>query len=346
MFVDGLKALLYSGARYSGLNWAFRHNLGSRSPLVLCYHGVVGEDRRDQHFLYRNTVSRRQFQLQLEFLNRHFHPISLGGLIDHVQRGVALKPRSVLVTFDDGYRNNLTNAAPLLLRYGVPALFNITTGYIGRADVLWPDEVNLRVLHWPDSSMPYPSHEGGFSKVDVPVTADQRIIAAERIRAICKTLSEQDRLAYLDSLRQVACPALEQRDRELYDFLTWDDVRSLVKAGFDIGSHTVNHPILTQIGATQLERELVESKVRIEAETGKPCTCLVYPNGQIADFNREVEEAAGRAGYVLAFTATGSYTSLNDGHYALSRVGVPGQAQDYVFESRVSGLHTWIKKIS
>jgi hypothetical protein len=178
MSVNGLKAALYSAARYSGLNWAFRRNLGSRYPLVLCYHGIVGEDRRDQHFLYRNTVSRRQFQLHLEFLNRHFHPISLGDLIDHMQRGVALKPCSVLVTFDDGYRNNLTNAAPLLLKNSTPALFNVTTGYIGRPDVLWPDEVNLRVLHWPDSSMPHPSPEGRFSSVNVPLAGEERIILA------------------------------------------------------------------------------------------------------------------------------------------------------------------------
>ena len=345
MEVEGLKWVLYSATRYSGLNWAFRHMLGRRRLLVLCYHGVIGEDRPDQPFLYRNTVSRRQFRIQLEFLNRHFHPISVGDLIDHLQRGVALRPRSVLVTFDDGYRNNLTNAAPLLLKYGTPALFNITTGYIDRTDVLWPDEVNLRVLGWPHSSMPYPSPENGFSKVQVPLTVAERITLADRTRADCKKLSEEDRLIYLDTLREVACPGLEQRDRELYDFLTWDDVRSLGAAGFDVGSHTVNHPILTQVDAKQLESELVESKVRIEAETRKRCNCLVYPNGQVTDFNQDVEHAAKRAGYMLAFSATGSYTSLNDGHYALSRISVPGQAQDQVFESRVSGLHTWAKKI-
>jgi peptidoglycan/xylan/chitin deacetylase (PgdA/CDA1 family) len=82
---------------------------------VLCYHGIVGEDRPDERFLYRNTISCRQFAVQLEFLRRHFHPISLADLIDCLQRRVLLHPRSVLVTFDDGYRNNLTNAAPLLL---------------------------------------------------------------------------------------------------------------------------------------------------------------------------------------------------------------------------------------
>jgi peptidoglycan/xylan/chitin deacetylase (PgdA/CDA1 family) len=345
MSVEALKGALFSAARYSGLNWFLRQIFGRRRLLALCYHGVIAEDRPDEPFLYRNTISCRQFRLQLEFLNRHFHPISLRDVIDHLQRGAALKPRSVLVTFDDGYRNNLTNAAPLLLKYGTPALFSITTGYIDRSDVLWPDEVNLRILQWPHSSVPYPAPKDEFSKVKIPATLEERTELADGIRSACKKLAENDRLIYLDTLRQVACPALEQRDRELYDFLSWNDVRALVSAGFDIGSHTVDHPILTQIDDKQLEYELIESKARIEIETRQRCTCFVYPNGQVADFSWEVEHAVERAGYLLAFTATGSYASLNEGHYALSRISVPGQAPDRVFESRVSGLHSWAKKI-
>ena len=345
MSVDALKGVLHSAARYSGLNWVLRRTLGRRYPLVLCYHGVVGEDRPDQRFLYRNTISCRQFQIQLEFLNRHFNPISLGELIDHLRRGTALKPYSVLLSFDDGYRNNLTNAAPLLSKYGMPALFSITTGYIDRTDVLWPDEVNLRVLGWPLPTMPYPTPENGFSKVQVPSIVEERTVLADKTRADCKRLSEPERFTYLETLREVPCPMLEQRDRELYDFLTWDEVRSLVAAGFDIGSHTVNHPILTQVHAKRLESELVGSKVRIETETSKPCTCLVYPNGQVADINQNVENAAKSAGYMMAFSATGFYASPNEGLYSVSRITVPGQAPDQVFETRVSGLHTWVKKV-
>jgi peptidoglycan/xylan/chitin deacetylase (PgdA/CDA1 family) len=143
----------------------------------------------------------------------------------------------------------------------------------------------------------------------------------------------------------VPCRLLDQRDHELFDFLSWDDVRSLAQAGFEIGSHTVSHPILTQIAADQLDSELRESKARIEAETRGHCTCLVYPNGQAPDFSASVAEAARRAGYLLGFSATGSYASLDDDHFALSRIGVPGHQPPAVFESRTSGLHTWVKNI-
>jgi peptidoglycan/xylan/chitin deacetylase (PgdA/CDA1 family) len=340
-----LKRAFFSAARYSGMNWVLRSTRGSRAFLTLCYHGVVTDDHPEELFLYRNTVSLRDFQFQLEFLTRHFHPISVSDLVRHLHTGAPLKPRAALVTFDDGYRNNWTHAAPLLLKYAVPAMFNVTTGYIGRAGVLWPDEVNLRVLDWPQSTIPCPSRENTLATLEVPQGAGDRVGLAEKIRAACKGLSEEARLDYLNVLRQVPCPMLDRRDRELFDFLSWDDVRSLTHAGFEIGSHTVTHPILTQIPAELLDYELKESKARIEAETGRHCTCLVYPNGQAPDFSATVVDAARRTGYLLGFSATGSYTSLDGDRYALSRIGVPGHQPPAVFESRTSGLHTWVKNI-
>ncbi len=319
------------------------NTLGTRGVLILCYHGVVAGDHQDQTFLYRNTVSAREFRFQLEFLRRHFHPISAADLINHLERATPISPRAALITFDDGYRNNLTLAAPLLAEFGVPALFSVTTDYIGHNDVLWPDEVNLRVLYWPQSTIPYPTSEGGFSSIPLSSDAGSRIASAERIRSACKNLPEARRVAYLAALRDVPCRELEQRDRELYDFLSWDDVRFLANKGFDIGSHTVSHPILTQISGGHLAQEVRQSKARIESETGRSCKCLVYPNGQTDDFSDKVMEASRDAGYRLAFSATGEYASLQGSCYALSRIGVPGHQPEAVFESRVSGLHTWMK---
>jgi peptidoglycan/xylan/chitin deacetylase (PgdA/CDA1 family) len=340
-----LKKTFFAASRASGANWALRRILGQRCPLILCYHSVVGDDHSDESFLYRNAVSASHFEKQLQFLNRHFHPISTADLMDHMNRGTKLRPRSVLVTFDDGYRNNLTQAAPLLARYGTPALFSVTTGYIGRRDILWPDEVNLRVLHWPAAEIPFPvsSGEERFEVAKVPAERGARIQLAERIRSRCKALSDDVRVGYVERLREQDCPALEQIDHELYDFLSWDEVRTMARSGFEIGSHTVTHPILTKVSARELAYQLTESKARIEAEICRSCTSIVYPNGQATDYSPEVERAAKNAGYAMGFIATGSYASFNGGWYRINRIGVPGQQPLEVFESRVSGLHTWAK---
>jgi peptidoglycan/xylan/chitin deacetylase (PgdA/CDA1 family) len=335
-----VKRAMLSAARYTGVNRAFRVTLGRNKVLVLCYHGVVADDHSPEEFLYRNTVSVRDFGLQLQFLTRNFHPIGIRELMDFVRAGRALKPRSTLVTFDDGYNNNLRNASPLLSKYGVPAMFAVTTGYVGGSDVLWPDEVNLRVLGWPLAAIPYPLPFCPFDGVQVPPEMSARIELADRIRAACKNVSDEIRRAYLNVLREVPCHTLEDRDRELFDFLSWDDVRSLVKGGFDIASHTVSHPILSRIDSQQLDYELKESKTCIETETGTTCSCLVYPNGKKSDFSNEVQVAARCAGYDIAFSLTGAYATVRKDCFTFSRIVVPGHQPPTVFESRASGLRT------
>ncbi len=336
-----LKRAFFLGARYSGANWLLRHLFGNNRLLILCYHGVVSGDHPADTFAYRNTVSVRAFRQQIQFIARHFHPLSVADLLEYHKKGTSVPPQSVLVTFDDGYRNNWTLAAPVLTEYGVSAMFAVTTDYVGRTDVLWPDELNLRVLGWPEATIPYPSNEVESATMALPLQEPARIQMADKIRNACKRIPETARLAYLNKLRELPSTFMDERDRELYDFLTWDEVRSLASAGFNIASHTVSHPIMTQIDKEHLDRELTESKCRIETEIRESCMCFVYPNG---DYSPEVEAATKRAGYVFGFGLTGSFASLRDDDFALSRIIVPGHPSQPVFESRASGLYTLLKQ--
>ena len=108
-------------------------------------------------------------------------------------------------------------------------------------------------------------------------------------------------IVYLDSDELNVGPALrrwvDSSYRDELESLTWDEVRLLADKGWEIGSHTVTHPYLTRVSDDQLERELVDSKLRLEQELGRPCETLAYPSG---DHDARVTAAAGRAGYRLA----------------------------------------------
>ena len=76
--------------------------------------------------------------------------------------------------------------------------------------------------------------------------------------------------------------------------LRWDELRELRAAGWEIGSHTVTHPYLTQLDDAELERELVASREAVESALGEPCASIAYPYG---DVDPRVVDATGRAGY-------------------------------------------------
>lgn len=305
--------------------------------MILCYHGVVSQEHKDR-FGYENTVSAGEFRQQLEFIRRHFHPVTAAELLRSRETGSALPANPVLVTFDDGYRNNLRIAAVTLREMKIPALFFVSTGYIGGKDVLWPMDLTSRVASAQHGSVPLPA--GGEEAV--PSVRDERRALAKRLRDQCKRLPAETTEAYMDRLR--ACVECRDFDEELNAFMTWDEVRELRRQGFEIGSHTVQHPILTRVSPGRLEQELAASKSAIERELGEDCPWIAYPNGGSEDVSREVFEAARRAGYKLGFTLRERRSRREEDDLALSRICVQGHLPLAYFRARASSLDSLFSK--
>jgi peptidoglycan/xylan/chitin deacetylase (PgdA/CDA1 family) len=100
--------------------------------------------------------------------------------------------------------------------------------------------------------------------------------------------------------------------------MTWDGLRDLAGRGIEIGAHTVSHPHLRETSDEQLERELTESKRRIEAELARPCPLLAYPFGE---HDARVRAAAARAGFTAAFGLQPHGSTWRD-PFQLPRVGI------------------------
>jgi peptidoglycan/xylan/chitin deacetylase (PgdA/CDA1 family) len=99
--------------------------------------------------------------------------------------------------------------------------------------------------------------------------------------------------------------------------LDWHDLRAIADAGFEVGSHTVTHPHLTHLSEWELERELVESRERMEDELERPCRFLAYPYGEEDD---RVRGAAEAAGYAAAFALSSGFDQPD--RFAIPRVGI------------------------
>ncbi len=321
-----------------GVNAGLRR-LNQRRLLVLCYHGVIRKASRGDPFFYRTMVDTEEFDRQLALLKSHFQVVSVKDLLDFIDGKAGLPERPVLITFDDGYLNNLTRAAPILERHQAPALISLATGYIGTRRMLWPQELCLHVLGWKRPMLPAP--EGGPDR-PVPGGPRGRWRLAEQVLRMCKGLPDEGREGYLDRLRDE--PLNGAADEEAWTFLTWDGARELCRRGFHIGSHTVEHRILTRIGEEELRRELALSKETIERELGVPCPSIVYPNGKPTDFSDGVVSAAREAGYRLGFILRGGINSPTPEALAVDRVDIPGCQPICVFQSRISGLYSLLRE--
>jgi peptidoglycan/xylan/chitin deacetylase (PgdA/CDA1 family) len=308
-------------------NTIFQAFQGSR-VLVICYHSVLPDGTADPQ-KFGNAVSTSEFVAQLEVLRREFNPISAEDLRASY-RGARLPPRPVLVTFDDGYRNNRIHAAPLLMEYGIPALMFVTTGYVGTDRLLWPYEVQERILCWRQPMLPLP----GGHECKLPQNFTARYQWAEYMREECKTMSFEDACAYLEVLR--VSGDIPGESRQALRFMDWDEIRELSHMGFEIGSHTVEHAILSRLSNERLEYELQRSKKTIEHEISLPCRCFAYPNGGLGDFTSESQEALRKAQYEFAFTTNPSFCSTAQNPLCLGRVVIPNHPSLKQFRTHIS----------
>jgi peptidoglycan/xylan/chitin deacetylase (PgdA/CDA1 family) len=249
--------------------------------LVLCYHSVISDDV-PQDPRTNIAVTTRQFESQMQILRKHWKPISLAEF-DAVLQGASELPNdSVLVTFDDGFRNNITHAAPLLKKYDVPAVVFLTSGLIGTTKMLWTQEVAERQRH-----------------------LRTRVVSVTPISEL-KRLPNTERLACLGLLRANSELVIHSNwQRELYSFMDWDEVRKLRAFGIDVGAHTVNHPILSSLSPDEVRQELSACKVRVEHETGESCYAIAYPNGGEADFTAAIMEECRSLGFRIGFNLFG-----------------------------------------
>jgi peptidoglycan/xylan/chitin deacetylase (PgdA/CDA1 family) len=334
---SAFKLRLIQAARFSGVHAIVRSLLGARLT-VLCYHGVVSNDHFHQGdpYRYRNAISEGDFQRHMCWLRRVFHPVGLDDVIRWHQGDGNLPQRPVLVTFDDGYRNNLTRAAPVLQRYGIPAVVFVCTSYIGSQNLLWTQDLDERLLRWPNACVPSP--EGG-ADLAIPEAANLRVAVANRIREACKRLPDERRRAYLNRLSEGTGHLRPPPDEELTAFLSWDEVRELTRFGVSIGSHTVTHPILSDLAAPDLARELADSKTRIECELQRECVAVAYPNGGPADVSPAVFAAGAVAGYRAGFTLLNGLNTRSTAAHALNRININATITFDAFLDHLSGIN-------
>jgi peptidoglycan/xylan/chitin deacetylase (PgdA/CDA1 family) len=124
--------------------------------------------------------------------------------------------------------------------------------------------------------------------------------------------------AFAEAGRPLAVPELADQAAafpERLATMSWDELRGLAARGFEIGSHTVSHAHLPELSDAELDRELAESRARIEDELGRPCPLLAYPYGE---HDARVQAAARRAGYAAAFALWAGSSPENV--YALPRI--------------------------
>lgn len=212
-------------------------------------------------------------------------------------RSGTLPPRAVALTFDDGYAEWLDNVSPALRRRGLPATFFVTTGHLGGAEALWHERIVSAVRALPAQGALLPAGVAASPDLDAPGCRERLVMQLQRR---LKYAPLRQRLDAIEALEAQACRALI-----LPRGFDAAAVRTLHSQGFEIGAHTVHHPILNECTAQQARAEIGDCKDALEAIIGGPVHSFAYPNGRPGeDFRGEHVDMVKAAGYRNAVTTS------------------------------------------
>jgi peptidoglycan/xylan/chitin deacetylase (PgdA/CDA1 family) len=267
------------------------------SVAILMYHRVAKPPAwADGLSIKTFSATPEQFEEHLLLIRSRYNVLSLEDYLELCDAKKKVSPKSIIITFDDGYLDNYTYAFPLLKKYNLPATVFVTTGFVNSCVLPWWDRVKWHLSQ--TSARQIELNSTGL----FPLTSIQEKHAA--IYAILGSikLMQPERIEaeveYL--IRQLGRdPQDEPRERL---FLSWNEIREMNRNRIGIGAHTVSHPNLASIKPGEAADEIVGSKAMIESELKTSVSTFAYPFGQAVHYNEDVKETVRAAGFRCALT--------------------------------------------
>jgi peptidoglycan/xylan/chitin deacetylase (PgdA/CDA1 family) len=268
-----------------------------RGILALGYHRI-GDASKSPFDPELFSATPEAFDKQIRFLKRWCDVIAPRDLelARRDRRG-----RFALITFDDGYVDNFSEALPILQAHGICATFFLATGFIDRSRVPWWDEIA-----WMTRACS-PIVIAGEPWLARPIAIDPASPDAAILKLnqqFCRIAAAR-REAFLDFVGGATGRGRPGDEVAKSLWMTWDMIRQLGAAGMELGGHTDNHVLLSEMPLCEQRNELETCCRRIEQETGVRPVAISYPYGARGSFNQSTRQSLQDLGIRYAFSFYG-----------------------------------------
>ena len=288
----------------AALSRSFAKICAPRSISILLYHGVPLRAR------HPGGLDAGCFEEQVRFLAHNFTLVGAGW---QAMKPAALQRPRVLLTFDDGFRNNAEVAAPILRKYRVPAMFFVASRHTKAGKYLWFSYLSALLFHFRGSGFLFRGRlvdMSGNREAAIQRLANELLGLRPHPAAMYQAIEEE-------------LPALEdfvprQELRANFEGMSPQQIRDLAADPlFTIGAHTVDHPYLTSCEPKVAQFEIRENKRQLEEVTGKACATVAYPHN---DYSPAILEYCRRIGFASGYSV---HQQLHlDPELEIARVGV------------------------
>jgi peptidoglycan/xylan/chitin deacetylase (PgdA/CDA1 family) len=267
---------------------------------VLAYHRVA-EFRSNAAVDDRGiSATPSGFREQMRHIARYYRCVSMGEVLDAMERKARLPKRSVLITFDDGYCDFAENAWPILQKFRMTATMFVPTAFPDHPErIFWWDKLYQAFT----STASLRLRETPLGPIGL-ATVEERERGLRALQNYFTTIGHQEGVRLVEHV----CTELGETAISGGSVLSWNQLRQLAKDGVTIGSHTRNHPIITRLSPDQIREEIRGSQEDLKREIGVALPIFCYPNGNHDDGAAAILKDEGVR---LAFTTIPSRNELD-----------------------------------
>lgn len=341
--VKGLFLLL---AYWTGTLWLWRF-LHRHQITILTVHGVMDTGESTSWVPLRPQLSRRTLEDNVRHLSQYYHFVSMQSAVAMLSGNAPVRPYCLVLTFDDGYRNNLKHALPILRRYHVPATFFVAPSHIEQRKPFWFDRLDyaLQSVDLNGRTIEIGRTAIRFHSKDRRVLGDSYRVLREAAKAIPHDLEMQQELeAFVETLERESGRRLADiwEDDDWSVVLNWTEIQTAISQSVTIGSHTMDHVRLGLVDLNVAQHQLLRSKQRIEEQTGQPCRYFCYPNGSVT---AEVAALVRTCGYEAAVTTEEGGNTVGVDLMTLRRIALPSSTSPIETLATVSGLSAALSRM-
>jgi len=340
-----IKNIVAHGLYYVGLLQILQAVKLRKKAVVLMYHRVLTADESRQTASHPALIVEREtFARQMALLKKRFAVLSIEEFAERLENNRPLPPSACVVTFDDGWKDNFSNALPILRAHDLPSLVFLPFDYIGSGALFWQETLVHLLMRVVDETRRDPSRRGEFTALLDPVGLAWLLDSDEReLRPrIIEMVSAKKQLGRerLDSLARQLATMLDVRLDQLSDvdgFIDWSQVEEMRRHRVSFGGHGIKHHLLTMVSGECADDEIHGSKDALERRLQPTVATFSYPNGY---HTPEIATKVRKAGYALAFIATGGWVERGDDRWTIKRVNIHQMVTDTspMFLARLVGL--------
>lgn len=279
------------------------------------------------------------FEKCIQYISSKYHVVLLEDLMMKRLKPEQAGKKKACIVFDDGYKDNIEYAAPILCKYNIQASFYVVTDCIDKNIPTWTHQLDY-AFQFTNTSAVNLAYD--FLPVELQIKSltdkKDRIEFVRKLKPALKKVTHEERQivmnAVLDAFKDIEMPRF---------MMNWDDLRLLKKLGHYIGSHTVNHVMLgTMIHKESIKSELVNSGEKIKNELGYFPLTISYPVGS---YNETTIQLSKEAGYEIGLAVKQKvYNPKKDNVFEIPRIELYNESW-FKTRLRINNIIATVSKI-